>query len=101
MSHELIRPRPCCLTVLCLLQGDLIAEAIPPARNCMIRRAEAGRSPAASMSHGQLTRRPCCPTARCLLQEELVLILSLPRARNYMTRRAEAGRSRAIFIPGA
>ena len=48
-----------------LLQGELIATAtIRRARNCMIRRAGAGLSPAISTPHAMGIRRRCCPTAR-------------------------------------
>ena len=55
------------------IRGDVAAQrrawpAVFPAlaaRNSTTRRAEAGRSRAASTPHAGITRRRCCPTARC------------------------------------
>src|SRR5260370_30868683 len=76
--HAMYTRRRCCPTAWCWLQGDLIAVAFLPARNCTIRRAGPGPLPPASTPHAMSTRRPCCPTARCWLQGDLIAAFILP-----------------------
>src|SRR5947207_395222 len=75
-------PRPCCPMARSLLQGELIAVALPRARKCMTQRAGFGLQLAASTPHATITRRACCPTAWSWLQADTIAMAAFPRARN-------------------
>ena len=75
----MVTRRRCCQTARCSSQAALTRDGFSRARNSTIRRAGAGRPPAASPPRASCTRRRCCPTARCSSQEVLATAQSRER----------------------
>src|SRR5207237_6483061 len=76
--------------------GDETMLCHDPRRSFMIRRREAGATPAASTSYVRVTRRLCCPQAGCWWRPDCTGVI--PRtARNFMIRRVGHGRRPAAW----